>query len=400
MKISAIICEYNPMHNGHLYHIKQTRKNGATHVIGILSGNFVQRGDVALLDKFDRAQLALRGGVDLVLELPVAFSSATAELYASGAVSILHHIGVVDELSFGSACPDLECLELLTEAAVSTRETYQERILERMRAGESYPAALCEIVRQRYGPKVAAMMHDPNNVLAIEYMKAIRRYDAKFRPFSLQRQCVMHDSLEPQDMFASASFIRKSIAEGDRSYLNYVPTFTAQMLSRRLTEGRTADIRRLERVLLYRLRTMDPAELNDLPDMTPTLQNRIYAARTAGSLDELLAAVKTKAYTMARIRRILMCALIGIHRDDQKYNPPYARVLALNDRGREILAAAKKKSSIDISTSLARLSEGSAAAERFVRLEERAANVYGLAQGDITSAEQEFRTKISLEAAK
>ncbi len=399
MKISAIICEYNPLHNGHIYHIRQTRQNGATHVIGVLSGNFVQRGDVALLDKFDRAQLALRAGVDLVLELPVAFSTATAEVYASGAVSMLHHLGVVDELSFGSACADLECLELLTEAAVSTREDYQERILARMREGESYPAALCEVIRQRYGSKVAAMMHDPNNVLAIEYMKAMRRFDTAFKPYSLQRQCVMHDSLEPQDMFASASFIRKSIAEDDRSYLDYVPTFTAQMLSRRITEGRTADIRRLERVLLYRLRMMTPEELAELPDMTATLQNRIYAARTATSLDELLAAVKTKAYTMARIRRILMSALIGIRKDDQRHTPPYARVLAFNERGRDILGAAKKTSSIEISTSLARLSEGSAAAQRFVQLEEQAANVYGLALGDITSAEQEFRAKIAMEQA-
>lgn len=399
MKISAIICEYNPLHNGHIYHIRQTRRNGATHVVGVLSGNFVQRGDVALLDKFDRAQLALRAGVDLVLELPVAFSSATAELYASGAVSMLRDLGVVEELSFGSACADLECLELLTEAAVSTRETYQDRILERMRDGESYPAALCEIIRQRYGSKVAAMMHDPNNVLAIEYMKAIRRLDAGFKPFSLQRQCVMHDSLEPQDMFASASFIRKSIAEEDRSYLNYVPPFTAQMLSRRITEGRTADIRRLERVLLYRLRMMTAEELMALPDMTPTLLNRIYAARTASSLDELLAAVKTKAYTMARIRRILMCALVGIRKEDQRHTPPYARVLAFNERGRDILGAAKKHSTIEVSTSLARLAEGGAAAQRFVQLEEQAANVYGLAQGDITSAEQEFRAKISMEQA-
>lgn len=394
MKVSGIICEYNPLHNGHVHHIRETRANGATHIVGVMSGNFVQRGDTALLNKFDRAKLAVNAGVDLVIELPVAFAAAPAELFATGAVSILHNLGIVDELSFGSSCGDQECLELLAEASMSTTEHYRDRIRDRMREGDSYPAAVWEIVRQRYGNKVAGMMLDPNNVLGIEYMKAMYKLNASFKPFTIQRQCVMHDSLTPKEMYASASFIRKSISDGDPSYLDYIPRYTAQLLTRRIREGRTADIRRLERLLLYRIRTMSAEELLELPDVNQSLQNRILAAKNANSWDELLAAIKTKCYTMSRIRRILMAALIGIRREDQKYYPPYARVIAFNERGMELLGIAKKKSSIQIGTSLAKLSETSRLAESFVRLEERASNVYGLAVEDMFSAEQDFRAKI------
>lgn len=394
MKVSAIICEYNPLHNGHVHHIRETRKNGATHIIGILSSNFVQRGDAALLDKFDRAKLAVNAGVDLVIELPAAFSSSSAELYATGAVSILNNLGIVDELSFGSSCVDRERLELLTEASLSTTELHQERIRELMRDGMSYPAAVWEIVRERYGTKVAGMMHDPNNLLAIEYMKSLRRLESTIQPFTIQRQCVMHDSLAPKEMYASASFIRKSILDGEPAYLDYVPSYSAQMLTQRIREGRTADIRRLDRVILYRLRTMSQEEILNLPDVNVSLQNRIYAARNANSWDELLGAIKTKCYTMSRVRRILVAAMIGMEKVHQKYYPPYAHVIGFNERGRELLGIAKSKSSIPISTSLAKLSESSELAERFVRLEERATNVYGLAMEDMFSAERDFRARI------
>ena len=400
MKVSAIICEYNPMHNGHVHHIRKTRENGATHIIGLLSSNFVQRGDVALLDKFDRAKLAIHHGVDLVIELPVAFSNASAELYATGAVSILNNLGIVDELSFGSSCSDLECLELLTEASLSTTQQYLDRIRDRMRQGDSYPAALWEIVRQRYGNKVAGMMHDPNNMLAIEYMKAMHKVNAGFKPFTIERQCVIHDSMEPSDMYASASFVRKSVAEGDMAYLDYVPEDTAKLIAQRTSEGRIADVRRLERLVLHRIRTMQPEELLELPDVNESLQNRIYAARHANSWDELLAGVKARCFTMSRIRRIMMAAVIGIRREDLRYYPPYARVIAFNERGRELMGNAKKKSRIPIGTSLAKLSEEGRLANKFVRLEERATDVYGLSVEKMFSAEQEFRMKIVPEVTK
>lgn len=394
MKVSAIICEYNPLHNGHVYHIKETRRNGATHIIALLSSNFVQRGDVALLSKFDRAQLAVKAGADLVIELPAPFSCAAAEDYASGAITLLEQLGIVDELSFGCSTGDIEVLSLLTDAALSTAQIYGKRIVALMREGNSYPAAVWEIVRQRYGKQVAGKMHDPNNLLAIEYMKAIRKSGASFKPFAVSRRCVMHDSMETHEQYASATYIRKSVLDGDLAYIDYVPSYTAKMLADRINEGRTATLRRLERAVLYRMRTISEEEMMQVPDMNEALCSRFYAARNAASLDELLSAVKTKCYTMARIRRAMMCAMAGIRREALRLAPPYARVLAFNDRGCELMGLAQKRSRIPIHSSLAKLREINPACRAFVAMEERVSNVYGLAQREITSSTEDFRARI------
>lgn len=396
MKVSAIICEYNPLHNGHLYHIQETRRHGATHIVCVLSSNFVQRGDAALLSKFDRAGLAVKAGADLVLELPTPFSCAAAEVYASGAVSLLDQLGIVDELSFGSSMGDIESIALLTEASLSTTRIYGERIRERMKQGDSYPAAVWEIIRQRYGSQVADKMQDPNNLLAIEYMKAMQKQKVTFSAYTIPRRIVLHDSEKPSGHYASASFIRKSVMEGE-NYADFMPSFAAKRLADCIREGSVASFRQLERVSLYRMRTASPEYLLALPDANEALVSRFIAARSANSLEEMLMQVKTRCYTMARIRRIVISALLGIRSDSAKTPVPYARVLAFSDRGRELMGIAKGKSRIPISTSLARLRQEGGAAEAFVKMEERASHVYGLAQRRISSAEEDFRARIVME---
>ena len=396
MKVSAIICEYNPLHNGHLYHIQETRRHGATHIVCVLSSNFVQRGDAALLSKFDRAGLAVKAGADLVLELPTPFSCAAAEVYASGAVSLLDQLGIVDELSFGSSMGDIESIALLTEASLSTTRIYGERIRERMKQGDSYPAAVWEIIRQRYGSQVADKMQDPNNLLAIEYMKAMQKQKVTFSAYTIPRRIVLHDSEKPSGHYASASFIRKSVMEGE-NYADFMPSFAAKRLADCIREGSVASFRQLERVSLYRMRTASPEYLLALPDANEALVSRFIAARSANSLEEMLMQVKTRCYTMARIRRIVISALLGIRSDSAKTPVPYARVLAFSDRGRELMGIAKGKSRIPISTSLARLRQEGGTAEAFVKMEERASHVYGLAQRRISSAEEDFRARIVME---
>ncbi len=395
MKVSAIICEYNPLHNGHVHHINETKAHGATHIIGVMSSNFVQRGEPALLSKFDRADLAIRAGMDLVIELPVAFSTASAEYYAMGAVSILNNLGIVNELSYGSSFTSEEKMNLVMEAAISTADLHRDRINELQREGYSYPAALGEVVKARYNTAIAKELEDPNNLLATEYVKALQRQHTTIKPFTIQRKYVAHDSLAPQEIYASASYIRNSILAGDPAYEGYVPQYTASLLYQRLKEGKTADIRNLERVALYALRRMTPEEILALPDVNVSLQNRILKARSAGSMDELLAGIKTRCFTMARIRRILIDAMIGIRKDDLKYYPPYARVLAFNDNGRDLMGMIKRRSTTPMSTSMATLRKMSGLAQRFVELEESAANVFGLAQGTISSSEEEFRRHIT-----
>lgn len=400
MKVSAIICEYNPLHNGHVHHIRETKRGGATHLICLLSSSFVQRGDVALLSKFDRARLAVKAGADLVIELPSPFSCAAAEIYAGSAVSMLKSLGIVDELSFGCISGDMETISLLTEASLSTTQIYGERIRALMAKGNSYPAAVWEAVRQRYGNQVAGMMTDPNNLLAIEYMKAIQRQKAGIKPFPVARRCVMHDSEETDGQFASASFVRKMIYERDLSYTSFVPDYASKLIAERVMEGAAAYFDNLEPIILYTLRTMSREQLMELPDMTEALANRFYTARNANSINELFARIKTKCYTMARIRRITMSALLGLRRDIYRSTPPYARVLAFSGRGRELLGEIQRRSTIPVGTSLAKLRELGGEAARFVQIEERASQIYGLALDTIGSAEEDYRTRVILERAE
>ena len=174
MKISGIICEYNPFHNGHLYHIRETKKNGATHIVAVMSGNFVQRGDTAIMDKLERARLAVRSGADLVIELPVQYCLSSAENFASGAVWLLNSLGAVEELSFGSECGDIEMLQKALDAVELTAMTHSDEIRSIMEKGYTYPRALTSVINGT-APDMAEIVAEPNNLLAIEYMRALKK---------------------------------------------------------------------------------------------------------------------------------------------------------------------------------------------------------------------------------
>ncbi|MBQ1340379.1 MAG: nucleotidyltransferase [Ruminococcus sp.] len=398
MKISGIICEYNPFHNGHIYHIDQTRRNGATHIAAVMSGNFVQRGDAAIMDKFERAKLAVRSGADLVIELPVQYCLSSAENFAAGAVHILDSLGVVDELSFGSECGDIvrlrKALDVISEAAA----THSEEIKQIMEKGYTYPRALTSVVNG-LDPRAGAIISEPNNLLAIEYMKALEKSVSAIEPFTVKRQSASHDSEVPDDEFASASYIRKKIIEERdiSSVRRYLPFMWAEEIAAAYKSGNIASLKRLERVMLYKVRSSSPEEIAEVYDVAQGLEYRIAGAKFADSLEELLFTVKNKRYTMARIRRIILSLLIGIKKDDLDVLPPYGRILAFNERGREILAASKSKARIPFAVSIAKLAETSPAAKRFAELEIRASDIYGLALGAINSAQKDYRAKIMID---
>lgn len=398
MKVSGLICEYNPFHNGHMYHISETRKNGATHIVSVMSGSFVQRGDVAIMDKLGRARLAVRSGVDLVIELPVQFSLASAESFAAGAVWLLHHLGVVDELSFGSECGDIGKLSRALDMVDEVAQARKSEINDIMERGYTYPRALSSVLNG-VDPGAAAIVSEPNNTLGIAYLRALKSFRSDIVPFTVKREGASHDSKTAEGGYASASFIRERILAGaDISGLaELMPGIWSKAIGEAVDNGGIADLGRLERVLLYRLRMASAEEIAQVSDIGQGLEHRIYGARMAGSLDELLCAVKTKRYTMARIRRILLSLLIGITREDMTHMPPYGRILALNDRGREILAAAKGKASIPYGSSLAKLSQVNRVTRRFAELEGRASDIFGLALGKVTSAADDYRARIMID---
>lgn len=394
MKISGIICEYNPFHNGHLYHIQKTRENGATHLVGVMSGNFVQRGDIAVLNKLERAKTAVNAGMDLIIELPVAYSLAPAELYARCAVFLLRSLGCVDELSFGSESGDLNALSAAVKATVTCAKL--PKLQELLKNGISYPVALRSLVAEQFGETTAKVLDGPNNLLAIEYLKALIFLGAKMTPFTVARRTAMHDSLEQNtSSLASASFIRHCIEDGS-DYEDFIPEQSLQTICNAARTGSLARLSNLERVLLYKLRMSTPEEIAQVPEVGQGLESRIYSAKNAGSLEELFCAIKTKRYPMARIRRILMNHLIGVTKQDIQNPPPYGRILAINERGCEILAAAKGKSTIPFATSLSKLADINDATKRCASLEARSSDIFGLASRSIFSADDDFRAKISV----
>ncbi len=398
MKISGIICEYNPFHNGHLYHIEQTRKNGATHIVAVMSGNFVQRGDTAVMDKLERARLAVRSGADLVIELPVQYCLSSAENFASGAVYLLDSLGVVEELSFGSECGDADKLTKAMDTVEITAMTHADEIRSIMEKGYTYPRALSSVING-IDPEAAEIISEPNNLLAIEYMRALKKFTSGMAPFTVKRVSTSHDSGTAEGGYASASFIREKLAtEKSASAISaYTTDIWAEAIAEAGRKGELASLSRLERVLLYKLRSTSADEIASISDVGQGLEHRIYGARMSGSLDELLFTVKTKRYTMARIRRIMLALLIGITKEDMKSLPPYGRILAFNERGKEILAQAKGVAKIPYAASIAKLSQINETAERFAELEIRASDVYGLALETVTSAQKDYRAKIMID---
>lgn len=300
MKTAAVICEYNPFHYGHRHQLEQTRALGATHIAAVMSGDFTQRGDLAVTDKFARAKTALENGADLVLELPVKYSLCAAEGFARGAVGIISALGCVDMLSFGSECGSIPALREAAGAVEYAVHSDYFQLL--MSGGKSYPAALAEAVKKFYTDDVYDVISSPNNTLAVEYIKALDDIGSGIEPVTVRREGAAHDSDSEQEKFLSASAIRKKILAGE-DYSAYAP----------LIDSPAADIRRLETAILAKLRMMRPEDFEAVYDAAQGLGERLFkAVRRAGSLDELYFLAKTKRYTLARIRRAVLCAFLGV----------------------------------------------------------------------------------------
>ena len=344
MRIAGIIAEYDPFHKGHAAHIAATRaENGgnATHVVAVISGNFTQRGEPALLSKYHRAEMALSAGADLILELPLPWAMSPAESFARGGVAILDALGCVDVLSFGSECGDITVLKQL--AAVSKHPEYQNALRHALANGIPYAAAGQAAAAALLGDDAAAHLATPNNTLGIEYIRAAAEQGTDFEFFTLQRQGALHHETAPNQGFAAASLLRKWIREGHiEQAANYMPEASATVLFDAHAQEKTATSTNiLESALLARLRTMTPLDFASLPWLSEGLENRLYrASRNTTNYTDLLTELKTRRYPRARLRRVLWAALIGLSAQDCEGLPPYIRVLGMNKRGREILNVA------------------------------------------------------------
>ncbi len=401
MKTYGIICEYNPVHNGHIYQIEETRKQGATHIVAIMSGNYVQRGDVAMIDKFARAKVAVNNGVDLVVEMPVVYSLSSANYFARAGIMMMGALGCVDGISFGSECGDMELLKNAAMASINASKP--EKVKPLMEQGMSYPQAVQQAIALEYGPIIASVFDSPNNTLAVEYLKAMKLLGLEFETYTVKRKGAEHDSFTHDGSIASGTLIRQMIEDGE-DISAYVPKDMADLAAEYEDKELLAYFDNLERELLYVVRALVPPMIAECPDVDPGLANFIFRAGVdATSLDMFLETARTRRYTLSKIRRVLLNMYIGIKAPDLMIMPPYGRVLAFNERGSEILKAAKEKAegnkyAIPFGTSMKEFVElKRPPVSRFADISNRATNLYGLASRTIRPCAEEFTTKIEIQ---
>lgn len=330
MVIGGAVCEFNPFHNGHAYFLESVRKAGADGIVCVMSGNFVQRGEPAICDKYLRAETAVRNGADLVLELPVPYAVGTAETFAAGSVGLLDKLGCVDRLFFGSENTLEDIMYALDECE---KEETKARIKKLLDSGVSYPDAVAGAVK-------SSVPGGANNVLAMEYIRQLKKLNSGIKPQRIERVGAYHDETNEKDGYLSASAIREKLRNGE-SCRKFLPQ-----------EPDKPDITvpgKLDTAILSKLRTMSAAELSNIADVNEGLEFRIRSAvDTAASVGELLSKIKTKRYTNAKIRRIVLCAYLGITKDMQAEKPNFVQVLASDEKGIDIIRRIKGSSDIAV----------------------------------------------------
>lgn len=401
MKTAGIVAEYNPFHNGHKYHIEKTKEEtGADHVVAVMSGNFVQRGETAILSKWARAEMAIENGVDLVIELPTMWSIARAQDFAAGAVSLLQALGCVDVISFGSECGDSEILQKTSEILGDPRVL--SRMLNDLEIGMSFAGARAEAVRMYYGDSYYDILSEPNNTLAIEYILANNK-DQKRKAdiFTVQRKGAAHDSLIRSENIASASDIRRMMLAGE-NWSHFVPQSVVDIYNREV-ENQTGPTpySKLMFSVLCCMRQSRAEDILESPDVSEGIENRIHeAALKARDLDELFTLAKTRRYPHSRIRRIVLASFLGLTREQCEGLPPYIKVLAMNEKGREILKAAKETAALPIVTKASDFDNLSERAKEVYSLEGMCTDVYSLATPVIFPCGREQTSQIIVKGKK
>ncbi|HBQ63496.1 MAG TPA: hypothetical protein DD727_00925 [Clostridiales bacterium] len=351
---AGIISEYNPFHNGHLYHIRQTRrKGGFDSVVCIMSGNFVQRGGPAIVNKFVRAGCAVAGGADLVLELPFPYANASAGIFAAGAVKVLDALGIIDCLSFGSESGDLKSLVQVADLLAGEPEEFRRSLRRHLKADLSFAAARQVAVAELL-PESAALLSSPNDILGIEYIKALKTHNSRMVPMTILRQGAGDREITVSGRLSSATAIRNLIHDrssgilpgerddkGDWGFLDeYMPGPCQTALQEAFLAGSgPVDLEDFSTVILSVLRRMTPEETAALPDVSEGLENRLKtAAVNSATAADLVRLAGTRRYPDSRIRRIMISALAGMQKEDQRViNADLVRVLAFNDKGRDLI---------------------------------------------------------------
>jgi len=370
MNVVGLITEYNPFHKGHEYHIQQARKRTrADYLVVIMSGNFVQRGTPAIIDKFTRTEMALRCGADLVLELPVCYATGSAEYFAQSAVAHLDALGIINYLCFGSESGNLEQLQKAAHILAKEPPAYREALKQYTSEGIGFPAAMTQALKATAGNTLAALLENPNNILGIEYLKALEQQHSKIKPITITRQGAGYHQRETDELFSSATALRQIIntlttlnspddvvSQLEQSLKDGLPTAAFSLLERSLGNIAPITLNDFSSILHYRLLQCQSAfELTAFADISSDLAERIWhTIPRFTDYENFVIQLKTKHFTDGRIRRCLLHLLLNIKTTDLTATAPhYLRILGFNRESSPLLAAIKEHGKLPLITKLA-----------------------------------------------
>ena len=405
MKILGLITEYNPFHFGHKYHLDKSMEiTNSTHSVAVMSSSFVQRGEPSIVDKWTKAKMAIDNGVDLVIELPFVYSTQTAELFAYGAVNLLDKTNVVDNLCFGTEIGELVPLKELAHIFVDEPPLYRKHLKHFLSLGFSFSVSRSKAIDQYFNIQdkdYSRILKGSNNILAIEYLKALYKLNSTIEPVAIKRMGSDYKDIEILEGFASATSIRHKIFEtGLRSVENLLPKESFNALEE--YKNLYNNFNRLENyqdIFNYLLRTINPNELKELLHMEAGLENRILKiSETSLDINQILKNIATKRYPLTKIQRIFIHMLNNINGEtiNQLYSssPEYIRVLGSSKKGFEILNKIKGNSNLAIVTKYADYkSLKNLIIDEFLTFEEQATNIFFLGiQSDLPLVNLDFKT--------
>ncbi len=415
MKATGLIVEYNPFHNGHLYHLRQSKQiSGANCTVCVMSGNFIQRGEPSIVNKWARARMALASGIDLVLELPVVYSMSSAEFFAYGAVRLLDSTGVVDSICFGSESGSIKELDILAGVLADEPAAYKRLLKENLARGLSYASSREKALAGylSFSSGIGPILNSSNNILGIEYLKALKRLNSKMLPFTIKRIHNEYNSIEMTGSISSATSIRKNIfgSPGEAVYSSQagraLPTQVISILEEEFNAGRgPISASDYESIIISNIRSAPLSSLRKLPYVSEGMENRLKsAAASSGSLNELIDTISTKRYPKTRIQRILFSILTGLAGEEldnfSRYSgPQYIRVLGFNDAGRALLSEINKKATLPVIVKTADFKNScNPLLKRMLQIEAHATDQYvlGYSNPQFRKAGQEFTQNIIL----
>lgn len=363
MNVTGIVVEYNPLHNGHIYHINKARDlTGCDYLVAVMSGNFVQRGEPALVNKWVRTEMAIKSGIDLVLELPFIYSVSSAEGFAFGAVSTLNSLGFINNICFGSEAENIKSLQYIAQILACEPKEYKILLHSYLKEGLSFPSARQNALID-YCSKdnhniitdkgFSELLGSSNNILGIEYLKSIYKLSSKINTFSIKRINNSYNQSSLTGAISSATSIRKNFNNTD--IIEALPDYVYAILQKERAQGRCpVTLSRFSDLILYKLRDSSIPYIKNLLDVGEGLEYKIKkGAEYCSSISELIQYIKNKRYTTTRIQRILLYALFEITKEikEEIKNPVnYIRVLGFNEKGKMLLREAKKSSCVPIIT--------------------------------------------------